>query len=309
MTILDFIQLGEPITERSVSITPLYPRRTPIAEYTTLDVSLERGLQITEVGAEGVVPELLVRNPLDDQVLLYDGEELLGAKQNRILNLTVLMAAKSTLVIPVSCVEEGRWSSRSPQFGAATHISHSHLRRRKAEALAARPLVRGIAQGEVWDEVRAKAARMAVDSPTLANADVFRAYELDLTTLESAFPAMPGQSGALVAIGNTYCMDWVSQPFAFERLWPKLRRGYLLDALEAAGPADCEGALAFFEAGLSATATRQRSAGLGSDVRLRGPGLVASGLELDNELLQLCAFSSDQGPRAARLARPSHRRH
>ena len=36
------------------------------------------------------MPELVVTNPLDEWVLLYDGEELVGAKQNRILNLTVL---------------------------------------------------------------------------------------------------------------------------------------------------------------------------------------------------------------------------
>ena len=36
-------------------------------------------------------------NPLDDRVLLYDGEELVGAKQNRILNVTVLVEARSKL--------------------------------------------------------------------------------------------------------------------------------------------------------------------------------------------------------------------
>jgi hypothetical protein len=43
-------------------------------------------------------------------------------------------------------------------------------------------------------------------------------------------------------------------------------------------------------------------------VRLRGPGVVGSGLELDGELIQLCAFSSDgSGEPPTRIARPSRR--
>jgi hypothetical protein len=108
-----------------------------------------------------------------------------------------------------------------PSYGAA-----------RAERLAAAPLARGIAQGEVWDEVRAKAGRMAVDSPTIANADTFRAHERDLRRLKDAFPSLAGQSDAVLALGDDLCLDYVSRPDAFARLWPKLRAGYLLDALE-----------------------------------------------------------------------------
>jgi hypothetical protein len=41
-----------------------------------------------------------------------DGEQLVGAKQNRILNMTVLVAAETEVTIPVSCVERGRWGYR-----------------------------------------------------------------------------------------------------------------------------------------------------------------------------------------------------
>src|SRR5262245_29487765 len=153
-------QLGEAVAHRGVVIAPLFPTRDPSCSYLTLDEALPNGLAITETDTDGTVPELAVHNPLGDKVLLYDGEELVGAKQNRILNVTVLVGEQSTVRIPVSCVEQGRWSARSVAMGAAGHVSHAHLRRRKAEILAARPLARGIAQGEVWNEVSAKAARM-----------------------------------------------------------------------------------------------------------------------------------------------------
>ena len=66
-------------------------------------------MQISEIGEAGSVPELTLTSTADRPVLLLDGEELIGAKQNRILNTSVLVAAGATLTLPVSCVEHGRW--------------------------------------------------------------------------------------------------------------------------------------------------------------------------------------------------------
>lgn len=305
-------QLGEPVEHRGIVVTPLFPRRDPLAAYITLDEAMPQGLRITETSASGSVPELALDNPLQENVLLYDGEQLVGAKQNRILNVTVLAAAKTRLTIPVSCVEEGRWRDVSARFRAAPHNAHPELRRRKAEALAAQPLARGLAQGEVWDTVRDKAARMGVHSPTHANTDVFDRYRRDIRVLEEAFPAQPGQCGAVLALGDALCLDYVSQPDAFARLWPKLRAGYLLDALERIDgiPAPPGRISRFVEDIGDATVTRGPSVGLGEDMRLRDAHLVGSGLELDGELLQLSAFTSEDGGTRAfgRIARPSRRR-
>jgi hypothetical protein len=98
---------------------------------------------------------------------------------------------------------------------------------------------------------------------------------------------------------------------AFARLWPKLRAGYLLDALERLDgkPTPRDDGSAFLDAIGSSLTTRQPSAGLGEDVRLRGERVLGSGLELDGELIQFSAFRSvDGGQRAfGRIARPSRR--
>ena len=305
-------QLGEPVEHRGIVVTPLFPARDPVAAYITLDEALPRGLTITEIDAAGSVPELAVINPLGVAVLLYDGEELAGAKQNRILNVSVLVGAGAKLPIPVSCVEQGRWARSTTGFDSASHISHAHLRRRKAELLAAQPLARGIAQSEVWMEIGEKQQRMSVASPTGAARDTFEAYGERLRGLEDAFPLEPGQCGAVLAIGDDLCLDTVSRPDAFALLWPKLRAGYLLDALERLDqqPTSTERVAGFVDDVTSAAATRGPSAGLGNDVRLRGPRVIGSGLELDGELLQLSAFTSDGGAERAfgRIAQPSRRR-
>src|SRR5262245_1039114 len=106
---------------------------------------------------EGHVPELRVKNSGDRPVLILDGEELIGAKQNRIVNVTILVAPQSEIVIPVSCVEAGRWSySRRASFAAAGRVLNPEIRYRKAEAVTKNlkeRQVRSADQRAVWDGV------------------------------------------------------------------------------------------------------------------------------------------------------------
>jgi hypothetical protein len=307
---IEAIQLGDPVEHRGVVIAPLFPRRQPRVEYLTFHDAHPLGFTVQEVDAAGSVPELAVRNPLEQKVLLYDGEELLGAKQNRILNVTVLVAGESKTVISVSCVEEGRWSARSASFSSARHAAYPELRRRKSERLSAQPFERGAAQSVVWDEVRAKSTRHGVASSTGAQSDIFEQRGKDLDTLRKRFALQPGQSGAIFAVGDRFCMDYVSHPDAFESLYPKLLNGYLLDAIESLDgkPARLEELRAFHLATEAAPRSRRPSAGLGEDVRFRSHGAVGSGLELDGELVQLCAFSSDEEGASSAIGRPSLRR-
>jgi hypothetical protein len=85
--------------------------------------------------------------------------------------------------------------------------------------------------------------------------------------------------------------------------------GYLLDALESLDgkPERAEALEAFVGAVGSAPASRRPSVGRGEDVRMRADRVVASGLELDGELVQLCAFTSDASGARTSIARPSRR--
>jgi hypothetical protein len=308
----DLFQLGAPVAHRGIVITPLFPRRDPVAHYLTLEEALPQGFRIGELSDAGVVPELLAENPLAEDVLLYDGEELVGAKQNRILNASILVAAGSKLPISVSCVEEGRLHSQSAAFAAAPHAANPRLRRRKAEAQRAAPLARGIAQSDVWDEVALTADRLDVASPTRANADAFHGHRTSLAELEQAFALEHGQCGAVLAVGDVLCLDAVSRPDAFATLWPKLRAGYLLDALDRLdqAPATTEVVTGLIDTLSAARLARRASDGRGDDVRLESPRVLGSGLELDGELIQLSAFTREgsAGGRPGRISRPSRRR-
>ena len=93
---------------------------------------------------------------------------------------------------------------------------------------------------------------------------------------------------------DVLCLDYLSRPEAFARLYPKLLDGYLLDAIEHldVAPADRARLEGFVGAVTAAPRRREPSPGLGEDVRLCAKGIVGSGLELDGELLQLSGFST-----------------
>ena len=90
---LTALKLGEPQTHVDLTLFPLIGDLEAAPGYLLLDEALERHLvHVTEVSAGGRVPELAFENSSDETVLLVDGDELVGAKQNRVVNLSILVA-------------------------------------------------------------------------------------------------------------------------------------------------------------------------------------------------------------------------
>ncbi len=124
------ICVGDPIRHASLAVFPLFAEPGPAVAYELSDEAIRRGsVAVEEVSEAGSVPELAVHNEGDLRVLFLEGEELVGAKQNRILNTSVLIAAHSNSRIPVSCVEAGRWGYKSRRFGSSGTHSPAVLRR------------------------------------------------------------------------------------------------------------------------------------------------------------------------------------
>ncbi len=218
------LQLGDAVEHRGVVLAPLFPRRSPVADYATLEDALPLGLRIDEVSESGSVPQLAVSNPTDANVLLYDGEELLGAKQNRILNVTVLVPAQSTTPIPVSCVEEGRWSRRS-------RASRRRRTRRTRSCAGARrtcsPPSRsrsGSPRARSGTRCAPKSARLDVDSPTGAQATSSARGRTSCPSSSGRSRSSRGQCGALLALGDVLCLDYVAG--GFRKLDKRCCRGF-----------------------------------------------------------------------------------
>src|SRR4051794_34837622 len=129
MVSLPEVRVGTPLSHESLTVFPLFTESASRVDYLLADEAIAAGtVAVEEIGEAGSVPNLLVSNEGDTRVLFMEGEELRGAKQNRVLNTSVLVAARSKTTIPVSCVEQGRWRYRTRQFGSSGSHSSSKLR-------------------------------------------------------------------------------------------------------------------------------------------------------------------------------------
>ena len=129
---MEGIRFGEIQIHNHVAVIPLIGANGAGPDYLTLKEAMEKSLlRVTEVSENGSVPELKVMNLGETPVLLLDGEELSGAKQNRVLNTTILLREKSETVVPVSCTEHGRWFYCSSRFEESGHIMSARIRRTK----------------------------------------------------------------------------------------------------------------------------------------------------------------------------------
>ena len=232
------VRVGEPIRHEALSVFPLFTETESPIEYHLSDEAIAaEALLVEEVSEGGSVPELLVENKGDLRVLFIEGEELVGAKQNRVLNTSVLVPAKTRLKIPVSCVEQGRWGYRSRHFGSSGRHSPSSLRhalkRSVTKSLRAKMGHRSD-QGEVWEEVSRQQTKMAAPSSTMAMSDTFLAYEKPVEEFRNKLGYVEGCSGMAAAIGEkVVVVDLFDKRSTCKQVWKRLISGLILDAIES----------------------------------------------------------------------------
>jgi hypothetical protein len=314
------ITVAEPSIVGPLAMFPLIADREPSVRYVSFADSVQRGATVKELAGGASVNDLIVHNPLDVPVLLYEGEEVLGAQQNRTFDVSALVAANSVLKVPVSCVEAGRWDGarHDEAFAPAPQTANPRLRRMKntqARASLAAGLEARAVQGEVWREVADTAGRHGVNSRTGAMHDVFERRRQQLGAVARAVEMQSSQVGMLAAIGGRFVvLDHISEVEAFAALHGPLVQGYALDALEAPDgpPPSIDDAREFIELLLGAPCTLGRAVGLGEGLRFAFGGLAGTGLAVDGEVVTLTAFADEpghDGPAVAgRVRRPSRRR-
>lgn len=315
---LQSVAVGPAVAHGNLVMYPLSaPASAAPADYLVLDEALARDLiRITEVNEQGRVPELLVSNDAEQRVLLLDGEELVGAKQNRVLNLTILVGARQTLVVPVSCVEQGRWRYRTESFRAADRTLFARARAEKLRQVTRSMQHTGTYaadQNAMWTSVAMRVADLDVDAPTGAMADIYEQRSERLAAYARAVTAQAGQIGAAFAIdGELVGLELLDAPDAFAKVFPKLLNGYALDAVAGDGRSDKGGgaarstigpAAARLHAGpeavqgliaaiLRAGHTQHEALGEGFDVRLESEAVVGGALIADGRLVDLSAFAA-----------------
>ena len=178
--LIENAKFGEAQRFKNLSIFPVSFNSENVIDYISLDLAISKNyVKINEVTESGNVNTLFVENSSEYNVLLLDGEELIGAKQNRVLNTTILIAKNSKTEVPVSCVERGRWRYESREFKTSNRIMSSSIKSKKMEDVSFNLKMNPDSndyrsdQGRVWSSVDELLVKRKIHSGSSAMSDAF----------------------------------------------------------------------------------------------------------------------------------------
>lgn len=292
-TTLRTASVGRPITRAGVSLFPVYLHQEHRVDYLPGVVALDDGL--VEFGEVGEVANLHVVSRATRPILFPEGDTVVGGLQNRTLNVTVLVAAGTATVVPVSCVEEHRWG-RGTRFAHGGSLTPRRVRRAKVASVSERVAVgagRRSDQGAVWDTVDDAIHLAAVEAPTAAVHDAIDEMAGRLAELRRVGP-LPGQHGVVVSLGRrVVAAEIFDRPDTLAAYWPALIDGYALDAGDTPeGRPSATRALGFLADLARIRPVENPGVGLGTELHVLDAGIAATGLRVDDTLIHLSAFAT-----------------
>lgn len=238
------------IQDGSLALIPVVldtaPVEKPDDDMLVLDQAMkEKLVRIHEVGDGGSVNTLKLTNKSKQPVFLLVGEVILGGKQDRIIGKNTIIPAKSTLEVPVFCVEHGRWNDEGAkgEFKSAGALAHGRLRAKASFEN----------QSEVWSEVADKNDKRKVANSTdtyrkVAAQQVDGTLESSEKAVKAALAKLPEADrkrmvGYAVAInGKVATVDVFTSPALFRKLEAKLLRSYLTEAVDVKAAKDAKAA-------------------------------------------------------------------
>lgn len=314
------LRYGEPMSFSGLTLTPVFSSRRAPFEYVLLATAIKTGTAAVEEVGRGSVPTLRIVNRGAMPVLLVDGEHLVGVKQNRILNTTLLVPEQSALDIPVSCVEQGRWSARQGTARPVSPMLFPDVRARKTEAVTQSVRWSGVYatnQGAIWQEVAQKFADLAVPStPTAAMHAAYEHRALEINEYTKNLPWQSGQTGVVAAVGaRILCADLFDRPESVEGLWDRLIPSYAVEALThgADGTTSIADAASFVHETSRAQVTEHSAVGRGTDLRVTGANLVGAALVAEETIVHVSLFRTENradhstGPMFSTIAQRRHK--
>ena len=190
-------------------------------------------LEVREVSESGNVNELLVHNFSEKFVFLMDGDILDGAKQNRVLNASVLLAPQTKTKIPVSCVESGRWDYKSTNFKSSDHVAPVNLRANKSSNVTVnleKNMGHNAEQGEVWGSVSEYSKAHGVHSKTSNLTDIYDDTSNSYSTWIDSFNYHPEANGVIFYKNNQpFVLDIFHRTEIMREYYPKLLKGVFFE--------------------------------------------------------------------------------
>lgn len=259
-------------------------------------------LDLSEVGEGGDVPTIKLVNRSNRMVFLMAGEMLVGCKQDRVLNTSIMAPAEKEMQIPVTCVEAGRWRHTSRSFGSGGSSSHSTLRMMMSMQTSASYMAEGRPtsdQGAGWEEIHKKMSKMGSSSGTGALREMYQDYAGKTKETLDHLTAPDDCSGVAFAInGRIVGADLFDKPATLAKLWVKLTKSFAMDAFERSEKVHkqvtSESVIEWLKSAGSSKLKWFDSPGEGQDVRVKGERLVGATLVVNDSPVHTELFHSQR---------------
>ena len=248
----------------------------------------------------GVVQELLARNKAPRPVVIIEGETLVGARQNRIVAHTVVVGPGREVVVPVGCMEQGRWHFTSAGFASGASPSEWKVRREiKSSVMKRRSEGHPAAlnQSALWDRVEQELVSASVESSTADYHELVSRRMGEAESRLSGVRPVEGQVGLLaLSDGLLVAIDLVGSAATWGHLAERALRSLLPAASDPEASASRVGARRqsakeWLEVLGAARIARRPAIDLGDDFELAADGLIGSGVWLDGHPAHLSVFA------------------
>ena len=311
---LSQVSIGFPIRIGNLTMFPLETELNDKKNYLDFSEQVNLGtVEVTEVDESGSVPTLFVENKNEDAVFILDGDHLVGAKQDRIVNLSILVPPLSKTEIPVSCVEQGRWSYTTEHFFSEGKMHFNRGRRSRQRSVSeamARRRSRRANQSEVWGDISEKERLMNAPSETSSMRDMYSRFDDDLSFIKEGMKPSPGQVGALFSINRRIIgFDIFRNTDLLEKHLKKIVESIAIDAIEKGRkfglPASRKEVKSFIDEFSSLEQTKYPALGLGEDVRAYSERLTACALVHEDKAVHGSGFILDSNIRGSSERRRS----
>lgn len=223
-----------PIQEyNNISIIPLKSNSSTKVDILSLKKGLELGLVEVKECEPSTVNTIMVTNNAVTPLILVDGDEITGAKQNRIVNTTILIPPKTTMAVSVSCTEHGRWhfkghTKNETIFCSSNYFANSDTRRVKAQ----NSYNDMDCQAAVWDSISEVESRMDFKSATSALNDSYENIIKDQEECLEHFKVLEGQTGLIAIIdGEIRGVELFANHSMYKDYHEKIIKSYVIDSL------------------------------------------------------------------------------
>jgi hypothetical protein len=274
-TYMDSLKLGEPQVHKNMAVIPLIGPDSKL-DYIVFDEALKKGLTVKETGT---VQKLNFFNDTGKEILIIQGEYVVGGAQNRMLAQNIYMAKNFKGDVPVNCVQHGRWTTHIPK-GFTTQ-------NRRATPKVYAAAFRG--QGEVWDSVNMLSSSLKCFSDTQDYNEVYERKGNDVNEYAEMFSYVPGALGIVTVIQNngrpSYVVDVFDQSSTLKKNFKKLIESSALEAAISGKEITDMNPQEFIQKINNARSQERTAISLGKDYRLdsseiEGSALIVHGLPL-----------------------------